>query len=413
VDGTSSASPNGILNSPFETNCLFMPSALWKELGGFEEAFESAGGGLVNLDLFKRACELLDVQLVSLLGEATFHQSHGGVSTNTADYPLAAWQAEYERLRGAPFRVRRRPMLSLGSPPPQAIAAIHREGATGELVRRYVELLKSALLNETALEAEAAFFLARDTVGDGRELDDQVAYDVPASAPEHLAELVADRAEGRFFRADPRSIGFGYTMIGRHRMDEIDACVTTVIDDRVPGDLVECGTWRGGAAILMRGILAARAERGRSVWVVDSFAGLPPPTGEHETFDLSAEHFPQLAVARERVAENFERFGLLDGRVRFLEGWFKETLPDAPIKRIAVLRLDGDLYESTMIPLTALYDRVSPGGYIIVDDYGALPGCRAAIDEFRATRGIDDPIVRVDWTGVHWRKAVRHRGRRA
>lgn len=78
----------------------------------------------------------------------------------------------------------------------------------------------------------------------------------------------------------------------------------------------------------MRGILAARAERGRSVWVVDSFAGLPPPTGEHETFDLSAEHFPQLAVARERVAENFERFGLLDGRVRFLEGWFKETLPD-------------------------------------------------------------------------------------
>lgn len=101
---------------------------------------------------------------------------------------------------------------------------------------------------------------------------------------------------------------------------------------------------------------------------------------------------------------NIARFGLLDEqRVRFLEGWFSDTLPDAPIEKIAILRLDGDLYESTMDVLTALYERVQPGGYVIVDDYGDWEPCRRAVDEFRANRRIEARIEPIDGSGVYWR----------
>jgi len=92
--------------------------------------------------------------------------------------------------------------------------------------------------------------------------------------------------------------------------------------------------------------------------------------------------------------------------VKFLPGWFRDTLPAAPIERIAVLRLDGDMYESTMLALSTLYPKVSAGGFLIVDDYGALPNCRLAVEDFRTAQGITDPIVTVDWTGAYWRKGV-------
>ncbi|MEK6632595.1 MAG: TylF/MycF/NovP-related O-methyltransferase, partial [Nitrospirota bacterium] len=84
---------------------------------------------------------------------------------------------------------------------------------------------------------------------------------------------------------------------------------------------------------------------------------------------------------------------------------FRDTLPTAPIERLAVLRLDGDLYESTMEALVALYPKVSAGGFVIVDDYG-LPTCRAAIEDFRLAQGITDPIQLIDWTGAFWQRSV-------
>ncbi len=92
--------------------------------------------------------------------------------------------------------------------------------------------------------------------------------------------------------------------------------------------------------------------------------------------------------------------------MRFLEGWFRDTLPNAPIESLAVIRLDGDLYESTTDALAALYPKLSPGGFVIVDDYGAFEPCRRAVDDYRATRGIDDAIEEVDWTGVCWRRGT-------
>ena len=197
------------------------------------------------------------------------------------------------------------------------------------------------------------------------------------------------------------------TMIGMKRLDNLQGCVESALRDGVPGDLVETGVWRGGAAILMRGVLRAYGDTSRVVWLADSFAGLPRPSAENYPEDAGDRHWilaPYLAVPIDRVKQNFVRYGLLDEQVRFLQGWFSETLPTAPIGAIAILRLDGDMYESTMVALTSLYHKVSSGGFVIVDDYGALPNCRRAVEDFRAAEGIHAPVMQVDWTGVYWRK---------
>jgi O-methyltransferase len=179
-----------------------------------------------------------------------------------------------------------------------------------------------------------------------------------------------------------------------------------VLEREVPGDLIETGAWRGGATIFMRAILRAYGDTERVVWVADSFQGLPTPDPslypEDET-DRSWAH-AELAVSLDNVKANFERYGLLDDQVRFLPGWFRETLPAAPIERLALLRLDGDMYESTMVALESLYPKLSSGGYVIVDDYGALQGCRAAVDDFRREQAITEELKWIDWTGVFWKR---------
>jgi O-methyltransferase len=111
-----------------------------------------------------------------------------------------------------------------------------------------------------------------------------------------------------------------------------------------------------------------------------------------------------LAVSEDTVRANFRRYGLLDDRVRFLRGWFKDTLPGAPIDQIGLLRLDGDLYESTIQALDALYPRLSVGGFCIIDDYHAIDACRQAVTDYREKHSISDNIVEIDGTGVFWRK---------
>lgn len=201
----------------------------------------------------------------------------------------------------------------------------------------------------------------------------------------------------------------GYTMIGLKRIENLQMCVESALRDGVPGDLVETGVWKGGATILMRALLLAHSDAARRVWVCDSFAGLPPPNTEKypaDSGDTHYQHSDSLAISQERVQANFERFGLLDERVRFLKGWFSETLPTAPIEQIAVLRLDGDMYESTMDGLVNLYPKVSVGGYVIIDDYGYIASCKQAVDDYRLLCGIRDEIIPVDWTGVYWRRTV-------
>jgi O-methyltransferase len=197
------------------------------------------------------------------------------------------------------------------------------------------------------------------------------------------------------------------TMIGLKRLDQLHRAVETILREQIPGDFLEAGVWRGGAAIFLRAALQAYGDRSRTVWLADSFAGLPRPDARYPA-DAPFSHWRWnsiLAISLEEVRGNFARYGLLDERVRFLPGWFKDTLPGAPIERIALLRLDGDLYASTMDALMSLYARVSPGGFVVIDDYGALPECRRAVEDYRQREGINAPLEAIDWAGVYWRKA--------
>lgn len=212
-------------------------------------------------------------------------------------------------------------------------------------------------------------------------------------------------------KSEVRKIGYdwpskAFTMIGLDRLENIRFCIEEVLKNDVPGDVIECGAWRGGATIFMRAVLDSYGESERNVWVADSFEGLPPPSEEFPADAGSTLHEDEeLAVSLETVQRNFERYELFGDNVKFLKGWFSDTLPDAPIEKLAVLRADADMYESTMDVLVNLYDKVSPGGYIIIDDYLLIESCRKAVDDFREERGITDEIVKVDWNAVYWKKS--------
>ncbi len=196
------------------------------------------------------------------------------------------------------------------------------------------------------------------------------------------------------------------TMIGLRRLDNLQDCIRDVLQRGVPGDLIEAGVWRGGATIFMRAALKAYGDCGRIVWVADSFRGLPKPDPHRYPADAGDSHwrYPLLAVPLEEVKANFARYDLLDDRVRFLVGLFHETLLSAPIERLSILRIDADMYGSTMDALRYLYPKLSVGGYVIIDDYGAIPVCRAAVEDFRSERRITEKLEHIDWTGVFWNR---------
>jgi O-methyltransferase len=236
----------------------------------------------------------------------------------------------------------------------------------------------------------------------------------PASVRELITESDLCLAKKVAFDPELRMVGRDWpaeaeTMIGVRRLDNLQQCVATALGDGVPGDLMETGVWRGGASIFMRALLAAHGDSSRVVWVADSFQGLPQPDPDQFPEDGADTPWgqlwraPELAVSIDIVKANFERYGLLDEQVRFLPGWFRNTLPSAPVERLAVLRLDGDLYESTIIALRYLYPKVSSGGYILIDDFGAIEACRKAVADYREEFEISEPIHQVDWTGVYWR----------
>jgi O-methyltransferase len=290
------------------------------------------------------------------------------------------------------------------------IASIARVGATEappDLARSlYLDLLKRTL------------------TGAVQEDNDSILGGVRTSGSPRVAKRVADslgRLAGRFglelaykkpYDPEARAIGRDWparadSMIGLARMDNIQHCVETVIRDDVPGDLIETGVWRGGATIFMRAILKAYGDTERLVWCADSFEGLPAPDPDRFPADAGDTFYKQtgLAVGVEQVKHNFERYGLLDDQVKFLVGWFKDTLPTAPVEQISVMRLDGDLYESTWQAIEALYPKLSPGGFCIVDDYGDLVAqCQKAIHDYRDAHGITEEIVDIDGFGAYWRK---------
>ena len=191
------------------------------------------------------------------------------------------------------------------------------------------------------------------------------------------------------------------TILGTRQLDNMQACITDVIRRGVPGDLLEAGVWRGGITIFMRAVLKAYQDETRCVWAADSFEGLPEPDPVTDTYLWRSG---DMAITPTEVRNNFARYGLLDERVRFLSGYFNETLPSAPISTLAILRVHADLYGSTLDALTHLYPKLSPGGYATVDDYRNLADCRRAVDEYRSVNSIHEEIEVIDTRAVFWRR---------
>jgi O-methyltransferase len=216
-----------------------------------------------------------------------------------------------------------------------------------------------------------------------------------------MPEGVVDHDAGRHLIAPPGA----FTMMGRARLDQLRWCIEEVIAGEVAGDLIEAGAWRGGATIFATAVLRVHGSD-RGVYVADSFAGLPPPDVTRYPADAFSDLHTrdELAVSLDAVREHFRQFGVLDEHVHFIQGWFRDTLPALADHRWAVIRLDGDLYESTMDGLRHLHPGLSPGGFCIIDDYGAYEACRDAVHDYRRENDITDPIERIDWTGAWWRR---------
>ena len=284
---------------------------------------------------------------------------------------------------------------------------------------RYIALLKKSLVNELYIENEARIVLVVDSLLNRRPFElghlygiqrETALFSLLRKAKTNGSSIVlqARRPDGTSAQvAEMRNYTeLAHTMIGIKRLDNLQYCVETVLSDGVAGDFLEAGVWRGGACIFIRGVLAAYGVTDRTVWAADSFEGVPPSTHPKDVdIDLSVNVLPVLAVPLEEVRDLFARYDLLDAQVRFLKGWFKDTLKNPPVARLALLRLDGDLYESTMDALVPLYDKVAPGGFVIVDDYHSCAPCQLAVDDFRTMRAVAEPLQPIDEQSVFWRKA--------
>ena len=275
-----------------------------------------------------------------------------------------------------------------------------------ELRSRYLELLKRSLTGALAEDNDSIIGGVR-TQG-SPSLKKRLASSVGQVAARFNIEIALKKA----YDAHARENGLDWpvraeSMIGVKRMSNIQHCIEQIVRDDVPGDLIETGVWRGGACIFMKGNLVAWGDTTRTVWLADSFEGLPPPDAARYPADAGDTLHKQtgLGVGADQVRHNFERYGLLDDRVEFLVGWFKDTLPTAPVDQLSLMRLDGDMYESTIQAIEALYPKLSPGGFCIVDDFGSHASqAGQAIHDYRKANDIDEEIIEIDPFGAYWRK---------
>lgn len=265
---------------------------------------------------------------------------------------------------------------------------------TNEINERYIDLLKKTLT--ASIYEESGWQVKRES---GKRHIKNVFLKYLKNKSYLVVKVrkfdVAARENGKDWPM------FGYTMAGHRRLDNVQLCVSDVLKNNIPGDFIETGAWRGGTTIFMRALLKVYGVTDRKVWVADSFEGLPAPKDEEDGSDLSQVDY--LKVSLDQVKSYFEKFDLLDDQVGFIKGWFCDSLPNAPVEELSILRLDGDLYSSTMDSLQNLYHKVNKGGYVIVDDYHSWPECQRAITEFLEQNSILPDIMEIDGSAVYWK----------
>ena len=273
---------------------------------------------------------------------------------------------------------------------------------------RYLSLLKKSLCNVLYPEHELRISHLRKRPAPLDPIEElRFLRDIRFEKEEAYRTLLDSKQDVIYGMSAGIPVPLAHTMVGLSALKNLEWCAADLFRRGIPGAFLEAGVCQGGAAIFMRALQVTFGEGARQTWLVDSFQGLPAPREPVDLesgLDFSEASMPQIACSLEEVRDHFLRYGLLDGQVRFVPGWFEDTLPGLPVGQLALLRVDADLYSSTRDVLDHLYDRVVPGGFIIVDDYGAFSFCQRAVDEFRARRRLQAPLRQVDRTVVFWEK---------
>ncbi len=200
-----------------------------------------------------------------------------------------------------------------------------------------------------------------------------------------------------------------FTMTSPERLFALSEAVHYVVKSGIPGDIVECGLWKGGSMMLVaKTLMSLRSER--QLWAYDTFTGMPPPDkADRDLQGRDAEKLlqsftPEAELIRcksslAEVQSNLESTGFKKELITYIAGQVETTLPKHAPRQIAILRLDTDWYQSTLHELVHLYPLLSPGGILIIDDYGHWQGARKAVDEFFSANEAPIFLNRIDYTG--------------
>ena len=197
-----------------------------------------------------------------------------------------------------------------------------------------------------------------------------------------------------------------HTLVGRERIRNLYRLARQIEIEKIPGDVVECGVYHGGTAAIL-GHFATNSQMNRTLWLFDSFQGMPATTeADSKGVDgVSADTYVSDLVGDiERVRTVLSSVGTNMARVRIVPGWFQDTFPTLPAFRIAVLNIDADWYESVKLCLETFFDRVEPGGFVSIDDYGHWPGCKKAVEEFFERRGFHPKLQHTDYSARWFQK---------
>jgi cephalosporin hydroxylase len=273
------------------------------------------------------------------------------------------------------------------------------ERVRGEKLRhandRYLALLRGALLDEHYLENELRIEYLLACSAAHREPEPEKLSDPTGTLRKESRRLHEARRAGTTRDGGGPTAFFPHTTMGSVRLEHLDGALRTIVEQNVAGDLVECGAGRGGGGIYLRGFVEAFDLADRTVWVADRFLAGPGDA------DAGAITDP-LRADLIQVRDAFASFDLLDERVRFLQGDPAETLPEAGIETIALLRIGATNAVDITAALDQLYDRVANGGFVIVEDASAAAG--ATLQAFRDRHGLTEQTGRVGSTGFAWRK---------
>lgn len=205
-----------------------------------------------------------------------------------------------------------------------------------------------------------------------------------------------------------RKIG-PYTMTSVERAVSLIRAVEYVVDNRLEGAFVECGVWRGGSMMAVAYALMNMGETGRSLFLYDTFTGMPAPTARDARFDGQAaselfaaaqeDSWMRAYASLDDVTRNLESTGYPMENMHVIQGKVEDTIPQRAPEEICLLRLDTDWYESTKHELVHLYPRLVKNGILIIDDYGHWQGAKEATDEYFSQSRPAPLLHRIDYTG--------------